>query len=765
MASELGAFLGDEATDPNDSDDRGSLDRYKREIKLYDTEFEKFHSQGKQIIKRYRDKREPKEMIIGRYNILYANTDIMLPAIYAQNPVVNIERRFRDDDILGRVASDVLERATSYFVQNDEFRDSMRAVLLDSLLPGRGVSWSRYVPHFKDMDVKGDSEVEDLGDEITDNEASLEPEGQTEGNDPEPMQEVVYEEVANDYVHWRDFVHNWARTWNEVNLVGRKVYLTKGELIDRFGEEKAKLCPLDYKPKGVSEDDKDITLHKSVIYELWDKTTKKASWIHMDVDEFLDQKDDPLRLPDFFPCPRPLFACMDNDCLVPVAYYTQYKDQADELDELTGRAIAMEKSLKVVGLYDASAQGIERMLSEGIENRMLPVENWAMLSEKGGMKGVMDFWPVEVIAKTLLSVYDARDRKKADIDEIIGISDIKRGNTDPNETLGAQQMKGQSFNGRLKEKQAEMARYCKQTVMNTAIIIAEHFSIDTIKKISGVQLFDTPQEKQAMQQQLAQAQQHFQQAQQIFQAQKQQQAQPPQGGQPGQPAQPPRPQMQPPQPPPPVPLPIQDMLQNPTWQEVEQLFRNEPALCFKIDIEIDSTILADEEKEKASRVDFLEAVAVFLEKAVNIPPPLGQKLMPMMGQMLLFAVRGFKVGKELEGQIRLTIQQLEKWAQSPQATPPNPEMIKVQADIQEQQARAQADKVDAQNDAQMKMAEQKQASQFKQQEQQQKADLEMKEMQMDAALDMRKTIMQTSADVRKHKMTLEATPPQPRGPK
>jgi hypothetical protein len=428
---------------------------------------------------------------------------------------------------------------------------------------------------------------------------------------------------------------------------------------------------------------------------------------------------------------------MDNDSLVPVAYYTQYKDQADELDELTGRSIAMEKSLKIVGVFDASASGLERMLSEGIENKLIPVDNWAVLGEKNGIPGAISFWPADMVAKTLISVYDARERKKQDIDEITGISDIRRGQTDPDETMGAQKIKSNYSNLRLKEQQADMARFCKQVVKNTAVIIAEHFSIDTIKKISGVQLFDTAQDKQAMQMQIQQAQQHFQQAMQMFQESKQPKP-------PGTPAAPP---MQPPQPPPDVPLSMQDMLQNPTWQDVEQLLRNEPALCFKIDIEIDSTILADEEKDRADRIEFLSAVGSFLEKATALPPQLAPKLLPMLGQMLLFGVRGFKVGKELEGQLRLTIKQLEKLANQPQQPPPNPAMIKAQADIQDQQARSQADRADAQQEAQLKAQEQQFEFNLKTKEQQQNYAIDVAEMKLKAQLDMQNQAMEMAKPV------------------
>ena len=46
-----------------------------------------------------------------------------------------------------------------------------------------------------------------------------------------------------DYVHYRDFGHSVARTWEEVTRVWRKVYLRRAELVERFGEEIGNAIP------------------------------------------------------------------------------------------------------------------------------------------------------------------------------------------------------------------------------------------------------------------------------------------------------------------------------------------------------------------------------------------------------------------------------------------------------------------------------------------------------------------------------------------
>lgn len=652
--------------------DDGEHARWVTEIKLYEKESLPWVDKSKKILRRYKGERNPSSAeSVSRFNILWSNIQTLAPALYAKNPKPDIERRFKDKDDVGRFASDVLERSTSYFVSTDLFSSCMKQSVVDRLLPGRGTSWVRYVPHFKDAEVSGNEEVKNDGTEITDDA-------------DEPPQEIDYEEVCADYIHWEDFGHTIARTWEEVRAVWRKVYLDRQELIDRFGESIGKTIPLDYSPKSLGDQKIGDELKKGSIYEIWDKTSKKAKWLHKDMPTLLDERPDPLRLPDFFPCPRPMYPRMANDSLIPVPDYIQYQDQALELDDLTGRITSITKAIKVAGVYDASAEGLQRLLEEGTDNTLIPVEQWAVHAEKGGLKGVMDFLPLETIVKALLGLYEAREKVKQDLYEITGIADIIRGATNPNETLGAQKLKGQFATLRLDDMQSDVQRFARDMVRIIAHIIAEHFNLETIKQISGIKLM-TAQEKQQFQMQQQQQQAAAMQAQQ-------------QGLQP------------PPQPP--VPDEMQEMLANPTWEEVHALLRDDAMRCFRIDIETDSTIKMDEDAERDARIKFLTAVGGFMQQAATIQDP---SVRPLLVKMLQFGVRGFKVGKELESAFDVLSKKVEDAADSapPQAQPEESgqmlQLVRAKSDIdlktkdvQHQQELAVANQKVAQTELQAK---------------------------------------------------------------
>lgn len=642
--------------------------RWVTEIKLYEKEAENWTKRAKKIVKRYKDERKDTVTTGARYNILYSNVQTLLPAYFSRSPKPDIQRRFKDDDDLGRITADVLERCTNYFVDTDKFKESVKKAVFDRLVPGRGVTWVRYVPHMQDIQVTGNDEVKQEGAQITEDVYS-------------ELQEVTHEEVCTDYVYWEDFGHTVARNEDEIRAKWRKVYLSRDEMTERFGKDIAKEVPLDYSPKNLSDEKISDDMKKATIYEIWDKPSKTAKWLHKDVSQLLDEKDDPLKLEDFFPCPRALTPTLTNDTTIPVPDYIQYQDQARELDELTGRIASITKALKVAGVYDASAAGLDRLLTEGIENILIPIEQWAVFGEKG-LRGVIDFLPMKEIMDTLLGLYEARDKVKSDLYEITGLADIIRGGSNPQETATAQKIKGNFATLRLDEGQQEVQRFARDLVRIIAQIIANHFGLETIKSISGIKLM-TDMEKQQFQ---MQRQQMEQQAQQMAAQQ---------------------PDIEP-QPLAPIPDDVQELLDNPTWEQVYALLKNEAMRSFRIDIETDSTIKEDQQAQQQATTEFLSAAGGFLQQAMPIAQS-DPDIAPLLMEMLMDGVRTFKAGKSLESAFELYQRKLQKKAENPQPPPPNPEMMKVQGQLQMQQQKQQAD----QQAAQQKMQAEQQLAAMK----------------------------------------------------
>lgn len=608
------------------------IQKYLNIIGQYDNEFKKWEARTQKIVKRYRDdNRNQNTNETAKFNILWSNVQTLIPAVYARLPKASVNRRFGDNDPVGRVASQLIERSLDFEIEHyTDFRSAMRHAVEDRFLGGRGVAWVRYEPHVvaQDMPEDGYQITEDVDKETgtgAGNEGNVSTLDGSAGMEAEPQEEIEYECAPTDYVHWKDFGHSIARTWEEVTQVWRWVYMTREALIERFGEEVGNKIPLDAGPetnKQYGQNNRDFTRAK--ICELWDLETEKVYWLSKNVGQIIDERDDPLQLEQFFPCAKPLYATMTSDTLIPVADFVLYQDQAQELDILTDRIDGLVKALRIRGVYDASQPALQRLLTEGDNNTLIPVDKWMGFSEKGGLKGSIDILPIDQIANALIQCYRARDEIKGQIYEITGISDIVRGQTSASETATAQQIKGQYAGLRLRSMQEDVALFASSLIRLKAQIICSKFQPQTIIQYAAAEQMSDA-DKQLVPQAL-------------------------------------------------------------------MLLKDKVLRNFRIEVAADSLVQIDENQNKRDRVEFLQAMGGFLTQALPMGQQ-SPELVPMLVDMVKFGISAYKQAAPIEGTIDQAMEQLkQKQAQAAQQPPqPDPEMLKMQADQQREQARTEAD--------------------------------------------------------------------------
>jgi hypothetical protein len=471
---EMGAYEGD---------DPGPY--WHDQIEAAQKVFEKWEKRGHKIVKRYRDERDAVEMPRVRYNILWSNIQVLFPALYGRQAKPEVSRRYMDQDPVGRLASTMLERVMEYeTLQFGDFDQAMRGVVEDRLLPGRGTAWIRYEP----VIVNEQPEVSEAAVDVE------EPgEAQIYNTQEEPTERIDAAHSPIDYVYWTDFLHSPARTWDEVWWVARAVYMTKDEGIERFGDV--------FKNVGLDSSNTDMDAKnpmtarntydkKAKVFEIWNKRTGKVCWVAKGYPQALDERDDPLELEEFFPCPRPLMATTTTGTMIPVPDYAEYEDQAQELDNLTQRIYLLTKACKAVGVFNAEFKELGRLFTEGVDNKLFPVTAWAAMSEKGGLKGAIDMMDTSTIIVTLRELYSAREQVKQAIYEIMGISDILRGASKAQETLGAQQLKANFGSLRMRSSQGDVARFASDIFKLKAQVICKFYPPELIVQMSGV--MDTP---------------------------------------------------------------------------------------------------------------------------------------------------------------------------------------------------------------------------------------------------------------------------------
>jgi hypothetical protein len=650
---------------PDEPENQEGIDlvtKWIEEINLSERELQPWWKTGDIIVRRYKNENRARgggRPSVGyerrRFAILWSNVSTLQPAIYAKQPVPMVDRRYRDEDPVGKIASDVLERALGFSLDQYDFDGRVKLCVLDYLLPGRGQVWVRYIPHMREVNAEQDYE---LGEGVQDDDQNEVGEVET----PEATEEVVYEEVQCDHVSWKDWLTNPAREWAEVRWVARRVYMTRAELTERFGKDMAKNVPITTTSTGTdtASDAQKQSSQTGEVYEIWDKPTKMAYWVCKGyTGGVLDKREDPLGLTNFFPCPPPLNATTANDSTIPVADYVQYQDQADELDELTARIGKLQDALRMVGVYAGEAnRELQLVFSPGNENKLIPIDTFDLWKEKGGVRGLIEWVPVDMVIQVLKGCYEARSQVLNDIYQITGLSDIIRGESNPNETATAQRMKGQWGSLRVRDRQRDLQRFCRDAIRLKAEIIAEHFSIDTLKAMTNVKLL-TAAEKQ----QIEQIMPLIQQAQ--------------QSGMPIPPGMAPDPAML-------------ELMAQPTWEEVQALLRDDALRSFRIDVETDSTVQPDENAAKLAFTEFTSAIVGLMSAAASIVPS-APYTAPLFAEVLKQGARTFNVSRSMEDVIDKVFEQAEAAPPvQPQGPPPPDESAMQVEQLKSQTAQMQA---------------------------------------------------------------------------
>ena len=626
---------------------------WQQEIRAASKTEEDWRKRAEKVIARYRD--EKRDGGAGpRMNILWANTQTLAPALYSATPKPDIRRRFRDADPIGKVAADILERAISYSIDQYDFDGVMDGVVLDMLLTGRGVPWVTYEPTFET--VLRPAQPGEPG-------AIPQPDGTLVMEE----KQLVYERLICECVFWKDFRVSPSRRWEDVRWIARSLYLTRDELVSRFGGKIGEQVKLDV--DTINREDghvvPDDPFRRAQVWQIWDKTSRKVLHIAPGTPDIgiLKEEPDPYNLTGFFPVPNPLYGVRTNDTLTPVTEYLLYEDQALELDRITERIDALVDMIRVRGCYDSSVPELSGIL-KGADGTLVAVNNWAALQQSGGLPGAVSLLDVVPVANVVAQLYQHRQALVSAIYEITGMSDVIRGASNPNETATAQGIKARYGGLRLSKRQAQVQRLVRDLFRIKAEMIAELFSPDTLLLMTGVQI-PTAADKQAA---MAQAQQVQQTGQ-------------------------------------PLPPEVAGVLAQPTLEEVMQVLRSDALRAYRIDIETDSTIAQDLAEDQ-------NALAQLLAGVTQLWQGWGQMVMASQGAVPL------EVPKALSGAIvrRAKLGRAVEDALDQIKTPPMPaqgqpdpkaeaEQMKATAQAQAVQMKAAVEAQTAQMDLQAKQAE------------------------------------------------------------
>lgn len=571
------------------------------------------------------------------FNILYSNTETLLPSLYSAIPRPVVDRRFKDEDPIGKAAAEAGRRGLEFQVDTniegyETYDEAMRAAVLDAILPGRGVTSIKYDAEFSEGPM-GESNDDEEG---------------REGEAPAPIPQKSSELVCTEARKWDQVRFGYAKKWSAMPWVAFGEDIDKKEAKRLFGAALAAQLKYssededDPSENGKDEDDTRGPRETTRIWVIWSKNERKVHFVSEEyADAILKTEDDPLQLTGFYPIPRPLAVVEKSNDLTPTALYSLYKEQAEELNELTRRIKRIVRAIKAKGIYDSELGQDIKTLVDADDNELVPADKTSSLASDKGMQNAIWFWPVEVLIVVLRELMASREACKAVIWEIMGVADIMRGQSQASETLGAQKLKQSWGSLRLKRMQKEVQRYARDLLRMMLEVMATKFGEDTWAKMTGLP-FLTEEQVRMAQAQMQSAQQAMQMAQ--MQAPP---AAPPAPGQPPQPPQP-NPALQQAQQ---AMQAAQAEMQKPKWADVLAMLQNDMQRAYRIDIETNSTVEPEAAEDQKNIAELMNAIAQFLN---GVTPMIESGVMPFQAAqaMLLAIVRRYRFGTEIEDQIK-----------------------------------------------------------------------------------------------------------------
>ena len=104
--------------------------KWKRELDGATKREKAWLKQADNLYKQYR----AGEKRMNAFNMLYANTATLRPALYNGNTQPDVRRRFRDSDPLGKAVSETLDRALTYSIDCYDFDNCPKSDTLDALI-------------------------------------------------------------------------------------------------------------------------------------------------------------------------------------------------------------------------------------------------------------------------------------------------------------------------------------------------------------------------------------------------------------------------------------------------------------------------------------------------------------------------------------------------------------------------------------------------------------------------------------------------------
>lgn len=534
------------------------------------------------------------------YNIFYSNVQTLKANLLTNTPKPDVERRF-------------IKKSTSNKLQYNTFLE-VASITEASLTYITDVD--NVIRTLKDIIEKAKKTGRGVA-WIT-YEPTIESKKDELGNVSEEITDRV---IKIDSVGYKDYLCSTAKNKKQIWWKAKLHLLSKEELKEKFGYD-ASDDNLGFTNGGTER-------KLAEVWEIWDKTERMRHYLLLaqGVGKLLKSSEDPYKLEGFFPCDD-LTPLTIVDSIVPLPEYEIYKKKATELDKISALADQLEQAIKYVVLTDKINENNTQIINNALEGDVVTIQSPNPLN--GDPSGATSTMPIDEAVKLAVHREEKKQVLKQDIYDITGISDIMRGQSDAQETAKAQQIKGVFGSLRFQDQQKDVQALVVSIFRIVAEIICEHYDAETLMDITSTYL-PTAEEKAAIQAKIAQIQTM--------------QSNPMYANMP-------------------VPeISEQEikLLEQPTWDDVIKLMRDEKLRNYTIDIQSTATVFDDLSQQNAGIAALTMAYKDVIATAMQFNnPAVLRGFIPIAKMQLTNIKTGRAIAKHMIEGLESVAQELEQ---------------------------------------------------------------------------------------------------------
>ena len=458
--------------DTIEKDERDTPEYWRRWIKSAERAAERHWDIAKKAWAEYENRELDRA---GRFPIYYSSCKTLEPAYYARTPKITTRRRFDIKDEVSMTGCLIAERLGQYLIDCSEFDEVMHAAVQDFIHADKASLQIVYehetesqedrVPLTENGGIYTTPDGEEWTEEVFQDAQGLF--GKRAMEIPVKQQIKLVACPYDEVLHTPD-----AKCNSEIREMAYYFCLNKDEAEARFGEKAKQISwksKKDAKRKdGASLYERDRTESVGEYvegWEIWSKPNKKVYWLSDQYQGgFLDEREDPYQLREFFPSPPFILGSKPSKSLYPTPAFGHLAPLIEDMHECAEKFSELLSGIERRALVNSADDEFLLALNMRGNGTYVAAPNLTNIVEKAGIESLIYWVPVEPLVQAMTELTGIQEKFKNEFYEWFGVPDILRGATEPVESATAQQLKAEAAHDRFKWNKKLVAQLARDSI-------------------------------------------------------------------------------------------------------------------------------------------------------------------------------------------------------------------------------------------------------------------------------------------------------------